>query len=371
MGPANTKSLFTRLVAILVIALVIAGFFGGRLAYFATSPVSGTEAGSKADPNGTVIEVLRGQGPRELTKLLVTSGVLPVQQEANFILLGRVGRYWKHIKTGEYQVYGSMTPIEIFQVLDSGVSILHSLTVREGENMYEIGDALEAMKLIHKSSFLKACANPKLMEALGFKAPLPKNLEGYLFPDTYFLSKTMSVEEVIRTMYRKFTEVWGQPQEQRAQQLQMSRHQLITLASIVEKETGAPQERPMIASVFYNRLKKKMKLQSDPTTIYGIWDRYDGNIHKADLATQNDYNTYYVPALPVGPISNPGKEAIQAVLFPSESPFLYFVSHNDGTHEFTRTYEDHLSAVRKFQLDPKAREGKSWRDLKASQNSKK
>jgi UPF0755 protein len=356
---ARTLSNSSIVILLLIAALGLGTALGGRLFLFAVYPAAGTNT----NPDGAIVEVARGQGPKELTHALVAGGILPADQEANFILLGRVARFWKHIKTGEYKVTAIMTPIELFKILDSGVSVLHPLTVREGENMYEIGDALEEMKLIHKDVFLKACANPKLIESLGFKAPLPKNLEGYLFPDTYFLSKTMSVEELIRTMYHKFSEVWGPEQDKRAAQLMMTRHQLITLASIVEKETGAPQERPMIASVFYNRLRKKMKLQSDPTTIYGIWSRYDGNIHKADLSTQNDYNTYFVAALPIGPISNPGKEAIQAVLFPGDSQFLYFVSHNDGTHEFTKTYEDHISAVRKFQLDPKAREGKSWRDL--------
>lgn len=347
------------IAACLLVAILAIGVTIGSLVLFTFSPL----AGSNTSEDGAVIEVVRGQGPKELTRLLVSSGILPASQESNFILLGRLGRFWKHIKTGEYKVVSSMTPVEVFRVLDSGVSILHPLTVREGENMYEIADALEAMKLLHKDVFVKACSNAKMIEALGFKSPRPKTVEGYLFPDTYYLSKMMTVDEIIHAMFKKFSAIWGPAQEKRAEQLGMSRHQIITLASIVEKETGAPQERPMISSVFYNRLKKKMKLQSDPTTIYGIWDRYDGNIHKADLATQNDYNTYYVPALPIGPISNPGKESIQAALFPAESSFLYFVSHNDGTHEFTKTYEDHLSAVRKFQLDPKAREGKSWRDL--------
>ena len=144
----------------------------------------------------------------------------------------------------------------------------------------------------------------------------------------------------------------------------MSRHQVVTLASIVEKETGATSERPLISSIFHNRLRKHMRLQSDPTTIYGMWDRYAGKIHKSDLSTFSVYNTYTIPALPVGPIANPGKEAIHAALYPAQSDYLFFVSHNDGTHEFTRSYGEHTRAVGKFQLDPKAREGKSWRDLK-------
>ena len=119
----------------------------------------------------------------------------------------------------------------------------------------------------------------------------------------------------------------------------------------------------MISSVFHNRLRKRMKLQSDPTTIYGMWERFQGKIHKSDLSVANPFNTYVVAGLPEGPISNPGRESITAALNPVQSDYLYFVSHNDGTTEFTKSLDDHNRAVRKFQLDPKAREGKSWRDL--------
>ena len=173
----------------------------------------------------------------------------------------------------------------------------------------------------------------------------------------------MSAEDMIRQMVRHFKDSWTPDFTARARALNLTQFQVITLASMIEKETGAPQERPMIASVFYNRLHKKMKLQSDPTTIYGMWERYTGKVHVSDLQEKNDYNTYSVAALPIGPISNPGTEAIKATLYPSSSEFLFFVSHNDGTHEFTSSLADHNAAVRKFQLDPKAREGKSWRDL--------
>jgi UPF0755 protein len=136
---------------------------------------------------------------------------------------------------------------------------------------------------------------------------------------------------------------------------------------MVEKETGAPDERPMIAAIFYNRLHKNMRLQSDPTIIYGIWAEtgsYKMNITKDDITRPTRYNTYTVPKLPWGPIANPGREALAAVLNPAHNDFVYFVSRNDGTHVFTRTYEEHLRAVKSFQLDPTARQGKSWRDLK-------
>jgi UPF0755 protein len=144
----------------------------------------------------------------------------------------------------------------------------------------------------------------------------------------------------------------------------LSKHEVIILASIVEKETGAKQERPAIAGVFTNRLKKRMRLESDPTTIYGIWSRYNGNIKKSDLLEKTPYNTYKIPALPLGPISNPSLEAIKAVLNPDQSKYLFFVSKNDGTHIFTENYKDHLQAVNDFQKNARARQGKSWRDLK-------
>jgi UPF0755 protein len=144
----------------------------------------------------------------------------------------------------------------------------------------------------------------------------------------------------------------------------LNKHQVVILASVVEKETGAKAERPIIAGVFTNRLKKRMRLESDPTTVYGIWSRYKGNIRKDDLLEMTPYNTYKVPALPAGPISNPSLEAIQAVLHPQSNDYLFFVSKNDGTHVFTKTYQEHVEAVNNWQRNAKAREGKSWRNLK-------
>ncbi|MGZ6310717.1 MAG: endolytic transglycosylase MltG [Bdellovibrionota bacterium] len=334
-----------------------------RLLYFAfTAPDS-------ASKNSAIIEVHKGQGPNDIAKAIAATGAISDTHE--FIFLGKLSRQWKRIKAGEYKVAPTMTPIEIFSIITSGVSVPHPVTVREGENMYEIADDIEAKGLAPHAKILELCRSAKFMAAAGFKAPLPPTLEGYLYPDTYFFNRTLTPEDMVRQMVRHFQAVWGKEEETRANQLGLSRHQVVTLASIIEKETGAPQERPMISSVFHNRLKKRMKLQSDPTTIYGMWDRYEGKIHHSDFAVMNKYNTYAIPALPVGPISNPGREAIHAALFPAESPFLYFVSHNDGTHQFSKTFEEHNRAVTKFQLDPKAREGKSWRDLYNKMHPKK
>jgi UPF0755 protein len=144
----------------------------------------------------------------------------------------------------------------------------------------------------------------------------------------------------------------------------LSAHEVVVLASVVEKETGAKEERPQIASVFTNRLRKRMRLESDPTTIYGMWERYTGNIRKDDLLQLTPYNTYKIPALPLGPIANPSFEAIQAVMAPATTEYLFFVSKNDGTHQFTTNYADHQRAVDEWQRNRSNRAGKSWRQLK-------
>ncbi|MCM2323856.1 MAG: endolytic transglycosylase MltG [Oligoflexia bacterium] len=335
--------------------MLFVGFEAVNLGLFAFQPLKGGSSDS------AIIEIQRGQGPREISRILFSNGA--IKDPARFVWLGRLSRQWKNIKAGEYKVSPAQTPLEIFATITSGISVSHPVTIREGENMYEIGATLETRTLVRKARFLELCRDAKLIASLGFEPPRPATLEGYLFPDTYFFNRTMQAEDMIRQMVRRFQGVWGGKEAARARELGLTRHQLITLASIVEKETGAPQERPLIASVFYNRLKKRMRLQSDPTTIYGIWETYSGNIQRTDLLASNPYNTYSIPALPVGPISNPGREAIQATLYPATSDYLFFVSQNDGTHEFTRTFEDHTRAVRRFQLDPRARKGKSWRDL--------
>ena len=335
------------------------GAYAGNLLLFAFSPaVSGSQVSA-------TVEIHKGESPSEIARGLLASGA--IVDGKKFMWVGRIFRQWKGIKAGEYAVSPNLTPLEIFKIFKSGVSIIHSVTVREGENMYEIAAELQNQNLSTQEKVLALCKNPQFIASQGLTQPLPPTLEGYLFPDTYFFNRTMSTEDILKQMVRHFKEIWRENEEARAKALNLTQLQAVTLASIIEKETGAPQERPMISSIFHNRLRKRMRLQSDPTTIYGMWERYEGKIHRSDLLAENAYNTYAIPALPVGPISNPGREAIQAALNPVESEYLYFVSHNDGTHQFSKSLDDHNAAVRKFQLDPKAREGKSWRDLSKKQ----
>jgi UPF0755 protein len=343
-------------------ALAGAAIYSGSLALYAFS------AWRPGTSETFLMLIRKGQAPAEIARELETTGVIGDRQK--FLQIGRIMRKWPLIKAGEYKVSGAMSPVEVLSVLTSGVSVAHPLTIREGENMYEIATEIEAQRLAKRGAFLSLCKDPAFIRSLNLDIPAGphQSLEGYLFPDTYHFNVSMTAEDMIRQMVKRFTSVWSPDHAARTRELGFTRHQLVILASMVEKETGAPHERGKISSVFHNRLKKRMKLQSDPTTIYGMWERYKGNIRRADLLTASPFNTYVVPGLPAGPISNPGREAIGAALHPDPTDFLYFVSQNDGTSQFSSTLEAHNRAVRRFQVDPSGRSGKSWRNLNKTSN---
>ncbi len=261
-------------------------------------------------------------------------------------------------RAGSYTIPRGARMSDVLETLVYGQPNLTSVTIPEGKNMYEIAKLIANSGIADENEFLQAVQHPGLISSLSIQA---SSLEGYLYPETYKFAPDTPARDVAKTMvdlFRKKTESinWSHPF--------LNKHQVVILASVVEKETGAKFERPAIAGVFTNRLKKRMRLESDPTTIYGIWSRYKGNIKKQDLLEMTPYNTYKVPALPTGPISNPSLEAIQAVLNPEKNEYLFFVSKNDGTHVFTKNYKDHVEAVNVWQRNSRARQGKSWRDLK-------
>lgn len=271
------------------------------------------------------------------------------------------------LKNSDYEIPPQQSAMTILKILMKGQVIERVVTIQEGINIFQIAEIMESAGLAKSKDFIAKCKDVDFIKSLlGYDVP---SLEGYIYPDTYRLPKKWSVEKYISIFVKKHLQVWSDVEKNFNPQ--MSHHQVVILASMIEKETGAGFERPMISSVFHNRLKKSMRLQSDPTTIYGVWEssgKMLKNITKKDLTTPTPYNTYTVSGFPFGPIANPGKEALVAAIQPTESNNYYFVSKNDGTHQFSRTYEDHNAAVKKFQLDRKAREGKSWRDLNPNAN---
>ncbi len=285
--------------------------------------------------------------------------------EANIISNARVFHHYAKYKgvltkfrAGSYTIPRGAKMSDVIQTLVFGQPNLTSITIPEGKNMYEIAKLVAFSGITTEEEFLKAVQHPDMISQLQIVA---SSLEGYLYPETYKFAPNTPAKDVVKTMidlFRKKTENidFAHPF--------LNQHQIVILASMVEKETGAKHERPAIAGVFTNRLKKRMRLESDPTTIYGIWSRYKGNIRRDDLLQMTPYNTYKVPALPAGPIANPSLEAIKAVLNPEANEYIFFVSKNDGTHVFTRTYKEHVEAVNEWQRNSKARQGKSWRNLK-------
>jgi UPF0755 protein len=309
-------------------------------------------------------EVKKNDTPLTVSKELAKLNV--VSNAHFFYWYGRFTGKNQKIKAADYKFSTIMRPDDVFNVLMSGVSFGIPFTVPEGYNFKQIAALLDNIRIGSGERFLKLVQSPKLIKSLGLNPP-SHTLEGYLFPETYLIGRKTPEEDIIRAMVKRTLSLFNSEIELRIQELGFTPYQVLTLASVIEKETGAPEERPKISSVFHNRIKKKMKLQSDPTVIYGI-PNYAGNITKKDLLTRTSYNTYVIYGLPLGPIGNPGKSAIMAALFPEQTDYLFFVSQNDGRHVFTSTYADHQKAVNKFQVDRRAREGKSWRDLNKNQS---
>ena len=271
-----------------------------------------------------------------------------IKSRLAFVWLARYLSADRKIQAGEYELNASMTPAEILSRLTLGQVVLHPILIPEGLTMVQIADIFEQQRLVDRHEALRLMKDPAFIASLGIKAD---TLEGYLYPDTYKFAKGVKPKEVITTMVEHLRQVYGPDLEARAQELKMTQHEVLTLASVVEKESGSNGEREEISAVFHNRLKKHIPLQSDPTVIYGL-PNYDGNIHKKDLLSPSPYNTYRISGLPPGPIANPGIQSIRATLYPSNSRALYFVSKNDGTHQFSATLAEHNEAVEKYQKRP-------------------
>jgi len=325
--------------------------------------------GVSADSTEVLFDVNPGQSMNTVAENLYEKNL--IKNAKIFSYYARLKGLSSKLKRGEYSLNQTMTPDEILTVIISGKSVARNFTVAEGLNVFDIAELLEknnygtkqeALKLFFDREFVKLMLNEDL-----------ESLEGYLFPETYKVTKFDTQKDIIIQMVKRFLAVYSEiePQIEKFNvefpQRKWTRNQLVTFASIVEKETGAKSERNLVSSVFHNRLDKKMRLQTDPTVIYGaslIKGEIIKNITRNDLLTPTRHNTYTNYGLPPTPIANPGKEALLAAMNPAKTKYLYFVSQNDGTHQFSENLEAHNAAVKTFQLNPKAREGKSWRDLK-------
>ena len=325
-------TLISSFWGLLAIILIVAGL----LFFKASLPMS-----DNTQPQ--VFEVKSGMTLKQVSQELFRQKLI---RSANaFQAIALIQDKEKLIKVGEYYISPSMLPAEILQRITSGKTVLHSITIPEGYRITEIANLLEEKDLADKNIFLQQAKNVELLEGIP-----TSSLEGYLFPDTYHFGKRTTEAAIINKMVETFKErALKQEFLKRAEDLGFSYHEIITLASLIEKETGKDSERKQISSVFHNRLKKNMLLQTDPTVIYAI-DIFDGNIRKRDLNIDSPYNTYRYKGLPPGPIANPGLKSIIAALYPATTSNLYFVSKQDGSHKFSATLNEHNRAVQKYQL---------------------
>ena len=297
------------------------------------------------DPTGSEqpFTVERGKGLAQVAYALEAEGL--IRDARVFVLLARYRELESKLKMGEYLVSPAMRADEMLEHLVSGRVRTYPVVIPEGLRSHEVAARIEQAGLANAEELLDVIGDPAFAKQRGIPAD---NLEGYLFPDTYRLPKGMSARAVAGVLVDQFESVWREI-EPLAPATGLDKHEIVTLASIVEKETGAAEERPVIAAVFLNRLERGMRLETDPTVIFGIPD-FDGNLRRVHLEdASNPYNTYRIPALPPGPIANPGRDALHAVVAPADSAYLYFVSRGDGTHKFSKTYAEHDRAVDEYQ----------------------
>ena len=331
------KYLLLLIIALLIAVAGAAGWIAVDLHRFAHRPADGEE-------HSHIVSVAPGESFGMLSARLEKAGV--ITSDIRFKIIARLSGDDKRLRAGEYALSTAMTPMEIIDILASGKVLLHRLTIPEGYTIDQVAAEVEKAGLASAEEFSRLARNPSLVSELQLDGP---SLEGYLFPDTYHFPREVSARGIITTMVNAYQSLVTDEWRNRAHELDLSIHDIVTLASIIEKETGAPSERPIIASVFHNRLKKRMRLESDPTVIYGI-ESFDGNITRRHLSSATPYNTYVIRGLPPGPIANPGRAALEAALYPAETDYLFFVSKKDGTHYFSKTIAEHTEAVRKYQL---------------------
>jgi UPF0755 protein len=292
-----------------------------------------------------VVDIAPGIGTRGIGKLLSKKNI--ISSKFGFLLWAKVSGNSKKLKAGEYDLSPSWPVPKIIDEIASGNIKIHKVTIPEGYNMREVAKAFSASGVTDYDSFITSASNPETLQKFGIKG---KNAEGYLYPETYSFPKSATSREVVVKMISTFFDRVGPVRKKFEKKSRLKFSQIVTLASIIEKETANREEYRLVSAVYDNRLRKKIMLQADPTVIYGL-PNYDGNITKKDLKYDSPYNTYVHWGLPPGPIANPSVEAIIGAYNPADVEYLYFVAtKKDGRHYFSLDYDEHRRAVRKYQL---------------------
>jgi len=334
------KKALLALVVIAIAAGAVVGVYGVRTLERMREPYKGFAESER------FVEIPQGAGAAEIRRRLVEAGVVSDP------LIFRAAIWWtgqsRALKAGESRFHEPMSVVDVIDTIARGEVYVHPITFPEGLTIREMAAVYESRGLGKATEFIAASGNASLIADLD---PGAKDLEGYLFPETYALARGTPVATLVGLMVQRFRDTYGALQKS-AWANGLTTRQLVTLASLVEKETAKAEERPLVAAVYRNRLTRKMVMQADPTVVYALVKAgtYDGNIRKRDLAIDSPYNTYKYAGLPPGPIASPGRAALEASLMPADVPYLYFVSRNDGSHAFADTLARHNANVYQHQV---------------------
>lgn len=323
----------TGLVLLLVGAIGGSAWYAYRWLHSAVQPA----------PAGALVVIPQGLGFRPAAERLQRAGV--IKDPILFMMLARYRGVDRQLRSGEYHFVEALTPSQVLDRLLSPETAVRWITIPEGVTARQVAEMLEAGGFGGRDVFECIMRDGRLLAEYGLPAT---GIEGYLFPDTYSFEWTVEPRDIVRAMIDRFLAVSATLDEQR-RAAGLSREEMVVLASVIEKETGDPDERPLIAGVFYNRLRLGMKLQSDPTVIYGRDGDWSRPLRRSDLEQPTPYNTYVYGGLPLGPIANPGRAALEAAVAPTATRALYFVSRNDGSHHFSNSLHEHNRAVQRFQ----------------------
>jgi UPF0755 protein len=332
---SGTWGWLQRLLGVLMLVIAMAAGAAFEYWLFLRSP-------GKAERSSRVVFIQPGTGAVAIARQLEEEGVITDAQRFYWLCLLR--HAGSRLKAGEYSFPLLSTPSQVLDRMVRGDVVQHRVTFPEGADMHKVARLLAEAGLVKEDEILRLAIDPGYIHSLGMHT---HSLEGYLFPDTYQFQKTQDAASLLATMLRHFRRHFPASSQDRARELGFTVNAIVTLASMVEKEARVDAERPMIAAVFFNRLKQGMRLQSDPTAVYDL-PEFSGPVTRAHLQRPSPYNTYLNVGLPPGPICNPGNKSLQAALYPADVPYLYFVSNNDGTHQFSTTLPEHNQAVRNY-----------------------
>jgi len=321
------------LLYILILPSIAAVVLIGSLFLYARLPID------SAKTTTVLVDVPTGSSLMKVINILGDAGL--VKQKLLFHVLVAIKGGARSIRAGEYEFTTSLSPSELVDKLIHGDVKNYPVTIYEDYSLKQVAEQLKKYKLIHEDVFFQLAERKEFLSSLGIRGD---SIEGYLFPDTYFFNRSMTTRQIMRIMVERFWSKISPEMINQAAEKGLNTHQFVTFASLVGKESGYSAEKPMIAAVFYNRLKKGIPLQSDPTTVYDLKD-FNGKILRRHYKRESPYNTYIIRGLPPGPIANPGLDSFQAVLRPADVNYLYFVSRKDGTHFFSSSLVAHNDAI--------------------------